>query len=131
MCDVDDIGYSWGLKKSIGNILYPIRSAELLDAIANLFGVTFGIVVQVLIYFMIIHRNHKLMKLLFLYGMILTPLLLGLMFFNERPFVTLEDPIKGKTEKFSCLDGVVGSAMGQSNTNRYFPLNVSIKVKSQ
>ena len=75
-----------GVLEEYRQYFVPNRSAELLDGVANLLGVTFGLVVPVLIYYMIIHRNHRLMKLLFLYGMILTPLLLGLMFINEGCF---------------------------------------------
>ena len=75
-----------GILEEYRQYFVPNRSAELLDGVANLFGVTFGLVVQALIYYMIIHRNHRLMKLLFLYGMILTPLLLGLLFINEGCF---------------------------------------------
>jgi hypothetical protein len=82
------------------------RSAELLDGIANIFGVTFGLAGVVLIYFMIIHRHHRLMKLLSLYGMILTPLLLGLMYINERPFVTLEEPIRESLRDLVALIGL-------------------------
>ena len=106
LCVIWMVLVTFGVLEEYRQYFVPNRSAEFLDGVANLLGVTFGLVVPVLIYYMIIQRNHRLMKLLFLYGMILTPLMFGLLFIDEIPFVTLEEPIGERLRNLVALIGV-------------------------
>ncbi|MCQ6274727.1 VanZ family protein [Bacillus sp. V3B] len=94
-----------GIVEEYRQYLLPNRSAEFLDAIANMFGVTFGLAIPLLISYMIRHRNHFLFKLFTLYSIVLIPLFLGLFYFNERPFITLEEPFQEKLRNLVALIG--------------------------
>jgi TRAP-type mannitol/chloroaromatic compound transport system permease small subunit len=107
-----NISFMWILLVAVGIVeeyrqySLPNRSAEFLDAIANMFGVTFGLAVPLLILYMIRHnRNHFLFKRFSLYSIVLIPLFLGLLYLNERPFITLEEPFQGKLRNLVALIG--------------------------
>ena len=92
--------YLWFLLSLIGIIeeyrQYFVldRSAEFLDAIANVLGITAGLFVP----FMIAHILSRKIKqpikvhlVFMLTTLILTPLLVGLLYINENPFIYLPD----------------------------------------
>ncbi|WP_174734407.1 VanZ family protein [Mesobacillus harenae] len=91
-----NISFVWFALVAIGIVeeyrqyFLPHRSAEFLDAIANMFGVTIGLFIPLLIFYMIRYRNHSLIKLFAFYSIVLIPLFLGLFYFNEiQYFITL------------------------------------------
>ncbi len=108
-----NICYLWMGMVAIGVIeeyrqyFLPNRSAEFLDAVANMLGVTMGLALTVLIVSMVIYRHHFMTKLLTMYGILLTPLLVGLLYMNERPFLTLKEPLK---EKLRTLVAMIASS---------------------
>ncbi|CQR46297.1 hypothetical protein BN1058_00550 [Paraliobacillus sp. PM-2] len=89
------IGYIWMVLVSFGvfeeyrQYMVPNRSAEFLDAIANMLGVTTGLIIPLLITYLIKYLTRFVPKYFTIYSMVLISLLVGLIFINERPFVTL------------------------------------------
>ncbi|WP_338470851.1 VanZ family protein [Niallia sp. XMNu-256] len=83
----------------------PNRSAELLDAVANLIGVTSGLAIPTLIFSIIVYRHQLITKLLVMYGVLLGSFLVGLLYLDERSFLTLKEPIK---EKLRTLVAMIG-----------------------
>ncbi|GGM41988.1 hypothetical protein GCM10011351_30100 [Paraliobacillus quinghaiensis] len=106
------ISVAWVVLVTVGTVeeyrqyMTPHRSAEFLDAIANLFGVTIGLVVPLLIFCMIKYRNHFVFKLFAIYSIVLIPLFLGLIYFNERPFVILEEPTRENLRNLLAMVGL-------------------------
>ncbi|WP_428909759.1 VanZ family protein [Niallia sp. Krafla_26] len=102
----------WMILIAIGTIeeyrqyLLPNRSAEFLDAIANILGVTIGLAFPSIILMVIIHRHHFMTKLLSIYGIMMIPLLIGLLYMNERPFLTLKEPVKIKLKTLVAMIGL-------------------------
>ncbi|SEA80960.1 VanZ like family protein [Thalassobacillus cyri] len=92
-----NVSYIWmslvtvGILEEYRQFMVPDRSTEILDAIANMLGVTVGLVVPLLLWYIVQQRGK--LKLFVLYGIVLTALFLGLVYINERPFVTLDEPI--------------------------------------
>ncbi|HAQ06601.1 MAG TPA: hypothetical protein DCR24_03395 [Bacillus bacterium] len=83
----------------------PNRSAEVLDAIANILGVTIGLAIPLLLLYMFRHRHHYLCKVFTAYSFVLIPLLLGLVYINERPFLTLEQPFQERLKDLVAMIG--------------------------
>lgn len=83
-----------GIVEEYRQYFVPNRSAEFLDAVANMFGVTLGLLLPLLISYVIRNRNDILFKRFALYSIVLVPLFLGLVYFNERPFITFEEPFQ-------------------------------------
>ncbi|MFG6114883.1 VanZ family protein [Halobacillus sp. MO56] len=82
----------------------PDRSAEFLDAVANLLGVTVGLLLPFLIQYIL--RNRSRLKFLGLYFIVLIPLFIGLLYLNERPFVTFDEPFQEKMDRLVAFIGV-------------------------
>ena len=94
-----------GILEEYRQYLVPNRSAEFLDAIANILGVTIGLAIPLFFSYIIRHRHHFLSKVFAAYSFVLIPLLLGLVYVNERPFLTLEEPFQGKIKNLVALIG--------------------------
>lgn len=107
-----NITFIWFVLVAIGIVeeyrqyMLPNRSAEFLDAIANMFGVTFGLAIPLLISYMIRHRKGNNFKRFAIYSIILIPLFLGLLYINERPFITLKEPFQEKLKYLVALFGL-------------------------
>jgi len=78
-----------GIAEEYRQYFTPSRSAEFLDALANFIGVTTGLGVPFLCWYLIRNRKHTIIKVFVLYSILLIPLLFGLIFVNERPFISL------------------------------------------
>ncbi|WP_274609518.1 VanZ family protein [Mesobacillus boroniphilus] len=83
----------------------PNRSTEFLDAIANIAGVTIGLALPLLFVFLVRHRRQFFSKALGLYTFVLIPLLIGLLYLNERPFFTYEERIQERIRSLAALVG--------------------------
>ncbi|WP_079478073.1 VanZ family protein [Halobacillus salinus] len=81
------------------------RSAEFLDAIANIIGVTLGILVSLFIFHIVYNTNKFLSKSIAIYLLVLTPMLIGLLVINERPFIAFDQPIQ---DQFHNLFASIG-----------------------
>ncbi|MEQ6388085.1 VanZ family protein [Bacillaceae bacterium S4-13-58] len=96
------VGYIWMILVTFGvfeeyrQYLLPNRSAEFLDVVANMLGVSMGLGVAVLIGYVFRNRRNFATKGIVVYGIILIPLIVGLLFINERPFVTFDEPTQEK-----------------------------------
>ncbi|TRM10608.1 hypothetical protein FH966_02095 [Lentibacillus cibarius] len=101
------LSYLWMVLVTIGTAeeyrqyMVPGRSAEFLDAIANMLGISIGLAIPMLI----AYRHHFLVKRLALYSIVFIPMLLGLLFLNERPFITMEEPIQAQLRKVVAFIG--------------------------
>jgi hypothetical protein len=93
-----------GIIEEYRQYFVPNRSAEFLDAIANIIGVTIGLAFPVLLFYLVKHSRH-LSKVFGLYSLVLIPLLLGLLYINERPFFTYEQPIQERIKSLAALIG--------------------------
>ncbi|WP_117170221.1 VanZ family protein [Paraliobacillus sediminis] len=106
------ISVAWVVLVTVGTVeeyrqyMIPNRSAEFLDAIANLLGITVGLAVPLLVLYMIKYRNRFVFKLFAVYSIILVPLLLGLIYFNQRPFVILEEPTRENLQNLLAIVGL-------------------------
>ncbi|RSK28711.1 hypothetical protein EJF36_18555 [Bacillus sp. HMF5848] len=72
------------------------RSAEFLDACANLLGITCGLLIVFLLtmWRYKIHASHMLSKnSLIILATFILPLLLGLLFITEKPFIEMNIPV--------------------------------------
>jgi FlaA1/EpsC-like NDP-sugar epimerase len=94
-----------GIIEEYRQYFVPNRSAEFLDAIANIIGVTIGLAFPVLLFYLVKHRRQHLSKVFGLYSLVLIPLLLGLLYINERPFFTYEQPIQERIKSLAALIG--------------------------
>lgn len=94
-----------GIVEEYRQYITPNRSAELLDAFANILGVTFGLVTPLLFYYTIKSRRHVEVKLLITYSVVILPLLIGLVYLNERPFIACNESFQ---EKIRSLVAIIG-----------------------
>lgn len=80
-----------GLIEEYRQYFEPTRSAEFLDAIANLLGVYFGLLVPRLVCSWLARKGNinNSSKALVIYFLITIPLLIGLIGLNERPFIKI------------------------------------------
>ncbi|WP_028783911.1 VanZ family protein [Thalassobacillus devorans] len=93
-----------GIVEEYRQYFAPARSAELFDAIANMAGVTVGLLVPLLLFFIIRNRSH--LKYPGLYFIVLIPLFIGLLYLNERPFVTFDEPLQEKMNRVVTFIGL-------------------------
>lgn len=104
-----NLSYAWMALVAFGTLeeyrqyFVPNRSAEFLDAIANLVGVSAGLAVPLAIFYVMQKRSH--IKLFVISYIVLIPLLLGLLYLNERPFVTFDAPVQERMERFVAFIG--------------------------
>lgn len=94
-----------GILEEYRQYVVPNRSAEFLDAVANGLGVTIGLATPMLIVSIWRNRQVFLSKRFALCSVIPMSMFGGLLFLNERPFVTLEGPIQ---ERFRSLVALIG-----------------------
>ena len=92
MLPVDGFGYCRCCRR-VSAVALPNRSTEFLDAVANMLRLAIGLALPVLILYLIWNRNHNLIKLLTMYSVVLIPLMIGLLYFNEITFITLDKPV--------------------------------------
>ncbi|GGC84304.1 hypothetical protein GCM10007216_13700 [Thalassobacillus devorans] len=104
-----NISYAWMVLVTIGTLeeyrqyFVPNRSTEFLDALANIVGVSAGLAVPLAMWYILQKRIH--VKLFVIYYIMLIPLLLGLLYLNERPFVTFDAPMQERVEQFVAFIG--------------------------
>ncbi|QAS53460.1 VanZ family protein [Halobacillus litoralis] len=80
-----------GILEEYRQYMVPDRSAEFLDAVANLLGITIGLLIPVFIIAIISKNKYKSVSNSFaIYNIALIPLFFGLLLINERPFVTFD-----------------------------------------
>jgi hypothetical protein len=94
-----------GIIEEYRQYFVPNRSAEFLDAIANIIGVRIGLAFPILLFYLVKHRRQYPSKVFGLYSLVLIPLLLGLLYINERPFFTYEQPIQERIKNLAALIG--------------------------
>ncbi|WP_085990997.1 VanZ family protein [Oceanobacillus senegalensis] len=94
-----------GTLEEYRQLLIPNRSAEVLDAIANMIGVTFGLAIPIIVLYVMKYRKYVLRMACSPYVIILFSLFMGLVLLNERPFVALDGSIQ---EKWRSLVAVFG-----------------------
>ncbi|WP_139823749.1 VanZ family protein [Thalassobacillus devorans] len=105
-----NLSYAWMVLVAVGTLeeyrqyFVPNRSAEFLDAIANLVGVSAGLAVPLVFYNIMQKKIH--VKPFVIYHIVLIPLLLGLLYLNERPFVTFDAPVQERVERFVAFIGL-------------------------
>ncbi|PAV30797.1 hypothetical protein CIL05_03495 [Virgibacillus profundi] len=108
-----NLSYLWitlvtsGIAEEYRQYMLPTRSAEFLDAIANMIGVTIGIFIPWLIAYGMKHKTHSFFKHFRLYTLFLFPLFLVLIYFNEIPFVTFEKPLQQKVDNIFVSIGLM------------------------
>ena len=83
----------------------PGRSTEFLDAIANIIGVTIGLAIPLLFSYLVKRRKKVISMVFSLYTLVLIPLLFGLLYLNERPFLITEEPVMEKIRNLGALVG--------------------------
>ncbi|WLR41557.1 VanZ family protein [Bacillus carboniphilus] len=97
---------TFGIFEEYRQYLLPNRSAELLDATANMIGVTIGLAIPMFISYVFRNRHHFISKRFAVYSLILITMFVGLLFLNERPFVTFDGPIQERLENIVALIGL-------------------------
>ncbi|WP_041966482.1 VanZ family protein [Mesobacillus selenatarsenatis] len=83
----------------------PDRSAEFIDALANILGVTVGLAIPVLLLYLNEHRKLFFSKIFKNYILIMMTFLIGLLFLNERPFYSFEENFLEKLRTLSAFIG--------------------------
>ncbi|MFD1020233.1 VanZ family protein [Thalassobacillus hwangdonensis] len=76
------------------------RDAELLDAVANTVGITFGMLSTVGLFYLFYYWHHTLVRVIAVSSIVVLALFIGLVFLNERPFVTFDQPVQEKVDSF-------------------------------
>ncbi|WLR55430.1 VanZ family protein [Mesobacillus subterraneus] len=106
----DQLSVIWFVLVTIGIIeeyrqyLDPVRSSEFFDAIANIFGVTTGVGITLGVSYILASKQEILSNVFRLYPMILIMLLIGLLYFNERPFL-IDVSIREQVRSLAALIG--------------------------
>ncbi|RYG73214.1 hypothetical protein EU245_07510 [Lentibacillus lipolyticus] len=101
------LSYLWMMLVTIGTAeeyrqyWIPGRSAEFLDAIANMLGISIALAIPMLI----VYRHHLLVQRFALYSIIVIPMLLGLLLLNERSFIIVEEPIQQHLKRLVAFIG--------------------------
>ncbi|CAM3957017.1 VanZ family protein [Mesobacillus thioparans] len=83
----------------------PGRSAEFLDAMANIAGVSIGVGIILGISFLIINKQRVLSNIFRVYPILLMMLLLGLLYINERPFLRMDVSVQERIRGLAALIG--------------------------
>ncbi|WP_102264518.1 VanZ family protein [Mesobacillus jeotgali] len=96
---------SIGIFEEYRQYYLPDRSAEFIDALANILGVTVGLAIPVLLLYLNEHRKQFISKVFRNYILIMLPFLLGLFFLNERPFFSVEEHFQEKLRTLSAFIG--------------------------
>ncbi|MRH41143.1 hypothetical protein GH741_00455 [Aquibacillus halophilus] len=93
-----------GIVEEYRQYMVPNRSAEFLDAVANMFGITLGLAIPLTLWVML--KNQLPIKQFVLPSIILVPLLVGLLYFNERPFLTIVEPLQDNLRNLVAYVGL-------------------------
>lgn len=94
-----------GIIEEYRQYLDPDRSTEFMDAMANIAGVTTGLAIPLLISYLIKYRQQILSKVVSLYSLVLFSLLIGLLYFNERPIITTKEAVQENIRNLASLIG--------------------------
>jgi len=78
-----------GIIEEYRQFIDPGRSAEFLDAVANMVGVSVGIGITLGLAYLVANKRRVFSSVFRLYPMFLMMLLLGLLYINERPFLKM------------------------------------------
>ncbi|WP_163537483.1 VanZ family protein [Gracilibacillus sp. YIM 98692] len=97
---------TFGIAEEYRQLTIETRSAEVLDAVANMLGVTVGLAIPLCVYYVIKFRGHFVVRLFLVYMLFLVPMFIGLLLVNERPFVVIEDG--SFREKMQHLMAMIG-----------------------
>lgn len=92
-----------GLAEEYRQLLLPNRSAEWLDAFYNMIGASIGLAIPVLIVTSFKRNIIFPLKQIVFYCILLSPLFFGLLYFNEEPFITFNEPIKETFRNLAAL----------------------------
>ena len=94
-----------GIIEEYRQFLDPGRSAEFLDALANMVGVSVEIGITLGLSYLVANKQRVFSSVLQLYPMFLMMLLLGLLYINERPFVKMEVSFQERIRSLAALIG--------------------------
>ena len=94
-----------GIIEEYRQYLDPTRSTEFIDAIANIIGVTMGIGVTLGISYILSNKKQILSNMFRLYPMVLMLLLIGLLYLNESPFLTMDVPFLERVRNLAAMIG--------------------------
>ena len=94
-----------GIIEEYRQFLDPGRSAEFLDAVANMVGVSMGIGISLGLAYLVANKQRIFSSVFRLYPMFLMMLLLGLLYINERPFLKMEVSFQEQVRSLAALVG--------------------------
>jgi hypothetical protein len=94
-----------GIIEEYRQLLDPGRSAEFLDAVANIAGVSMGIGITLGLAYLVVNKHRIFSSILRLYPMLLIMLLLGLLYLNERPFIKMDVSFQERVRSLAALIG--------------------------
>ena len=94
-----------GIIEEYRQFLDPGRSAEFLDAVANMVGVSMGIGISLGLAYLVANKQRIFSSVFRLYPMFLMMLLLGLLYINERPFLKMEVSFQERVRNLAALGG--------------------------
>ncbi|MDN4495133.1 VanZ family protein [Ureibacillus aquaedulcis] len=106
------LGYLWitlviiGILEEYRQFWLPDRSAEFLDALANMFGVTVGLLLPILYAIKIKYSRKFASGRYTIYSFTIIALLIGLSIINERPFILFEEPYIAKFTNIVAFIGL-------------------------
>ena len=92
-----------GIIEEYRQLLLPDRSAELLDALYNMLGITIGLVIPTFIFSKFSKVQPFPLKRLTYFIIILSPFLLGLLYFNEEPFITFNGSLSDRVRNLLAM----------------------------
>ncbi|WNF22718.1 VanZ family protein [Mesobacillus jeotgali] len=94
-----------GIIEEYRQLLDPGRSAEFLDAVFNIAGVSMGIGIMLGLAYLVVNKYVIFSKVFRLYPMFLMMLLLGLLYLNERPFIKVDLSFQERVRSLAALIG--------------------------
>ncbi|MBT2661690.1 VanZ family protein [Bacillus sp. ISL-45] len=94
-----------GIIEEYRQFLDPGRSAEFLDAVANMVGVSVGVGITLGLFYLVANKQRIFSSVFRLYPMFLMMLLLGLLYINERPFLKEEVSFQERVRSLATLIG--------------------------
>ncbi|MBT2644658.1 VanZ family protein [Bacillus sp. ISL-41] len=94
-----------GIIEEYRQFLDPSRSAEFLDAVANIAGVSMGIGITLGLSYLFANKKRVLSSVFHVYPIFLMILLVGLLYINERPFLKMEVSFQERVRSLAALIG--------------------------
>jgi hypothetical protein len=94
-----------GIVEEYRQLLDAGRSAEFLDAMFNIAGVSMGIGITLGLAYLVVNKHRIFSNVFRLYPMFLMMLLLGLLYLNERPFIKMEVSFQERARSLAALIG--------------------------